>query len=168
MEKLTHWKKLENPDYLGAYAFGQGEDMIVTVRGFERRMVTGADAHREEKTVLLFDENVKPLVLNVTNAKRISKMFRTSYIEQWIGRRIQLYVDPNVKAFGEICEGVRVRPDPPREEALICFDCKRPIEAYGRTSPRALALHTQKNYGRMLCAECAERAKREAEENGGQ
>ena len=28
---LTHWKKLTNPDYLGAYAFDPGEIKIVTI-----------------------------------------------------------------------------------------------------------------------------------------
>lgn len=27
MENLTHWKKLTNPDYLGAYALQPGEDL---------------------------------------------------------------------------------------------------------------------------------------------
>ena len=32
MASKTHWKKLTNPDYLGAYALEDGEDMIVTIK----------------------------------------------------------------------------------------------------------------------------------------
>ena len=66
----THWKKLENPDYIGAYAFQPNEEKVVTIKTVKREMITGADGKREECTVVHFVENEKPLILNATNGKK--------------------------------------------------------------------------------------------------
>ena len=39
----THWKKLINPDYIGAYALDPGKDLTVQISLVRREMVTGAD-----------------------------------------------------------------------------------------------------------------------------
>ena len=38
----THWKKLSNPDYLGAYALDPGKDLIVTIQSVGEERVTGS------------------------------------------------------------------------------------------------------------------------------
>ena len=38
---LTHWKKLTNPDYLGAYAFDKGEEKTATIARVGREIVMG-------------------------------------------------------------------------------------------------------------------------------
>ena len=162
---LTHWKKLTNPDYLSACEFRPGEDMIVTVKSVVIERVTSPQGEKEDKPVVHFLESAKPLVLNKTNGKTIAKILKTQYIEQWIGRRIQLYVDNNVKAFGETVDGVRVRPFLPREEIPVCVDCGREIGAYGTRSAKAIALYTEKKYGKALCNECAKKLADKA--NGG-
>ena len=53
---LTHWKKLDNPDYIGAYAFQPGEKKTVTIDRIRREMVNGPDGKREECTVVHFRE----------------------------------------------------------------------------------------------------------------
>lgn len=168
MDNLTHWKKLENPDYLGAYAFEPDTDMILTIKSFGRQMVTGSGGKKDECTVIFFEENVKPLALNRTNCKRMEKLFKTPYLQHWIGRKAQFYVEHDVHAFGELCDAVRVRPFLPKDESFICFDCKSEIKAYGKMSPKALSLYTQKAYGRALCSECATKAKAAQENAGGE
>ena len=39
MSEKTHWKKLNNPDYLGSYAFQPGEEKTVTIKEVKREMV---------------------------------------------------------------------------------------------------------------------------------
>ena len=158
MAELTHWKKLSNPDYLGAYAFNPGQEIIATIRGVTNEVVTGTDGKKETCTVMYFVEEVKPLVLNATNSKTISKLLKTPYIEQWAGRKIQLYVEKGIKAFGDIVDAVRVRPFLPVEKELLCADCGKKIEAFGKTSAEVVAKHTLSTYGRMLCSECATKA----------
>lgn len=155
-EKLTHWKKLTNPDYLGAYALEPGQDLIVTIKSVANEVVVGADGKKETCSVMRFKENVKPLVLNATNSKTITKLLKTPYIEEWAGRKIQLYVEKNVKAFGDVVDAIRVRQFLPVEKELICAFCGKKIEGYGNSTAETVAKHTLNKYGRMLCSECAQ------------
>ena len=169
-EKLTHWKKLTNPDYLGAYALEPNQDLIVTIKSVSNELVTGPDGKQETCSVIRFFENVKPMVLNATNSKTITKLFKTPYIEEWSGRKIQLYVQPGVKAFGDIVDALRVRPFLPVEKELKCADCGAKIEGNGRSTADAIAKYTMKQYGRMLCNECGKKeheARQQASEDKG-
>lgn len=87
MEK-THWKKLENPDYLGAYALQPDQDLIVQIKSIAQENVYNPNNNKEEVcTVAHFvGENIKPMILNVTNCKTISKIYGTPYIEDWAGK----------------------------------------------------------------------------------
>lgn len=109
---LTHWKKLQNPDYLGAYSLQPGEEPIYTIRSVGLEMVSGTDGKKDECTVAHFAEKVKPMILNATNCKTITKMYGTPYIEDWVGKKIQIY-STTIKAFGEEVEALRIRPKPP-------------------------------------------------------
>lgn len=104
----THWKKLTNPDYLGAYSFEEGKDMIVTIKEVTQETITGAKGEREECVVAHFENGVKPLILNKTNMKRIEKVAESPYIEEWGGVNLQLYTE-KVPAFGTVTDAVRVR-----------------------------------------------------------
>ena len=44
----THWKKLTNPDYLGAYAFEPGEEKIGTIAAVREEGVVGMDGRTLE------------------------------------------------------------------------------------------------------------------------
>lgn len=105
----THWKRLHNPDYLGAYALDEGKDLIATIDFVKNEMVTGPDGKKEEKMVAHFQEkSVKPMIINATNAKIIQKLFGSPYIEDWAGQAIQIY-STEVKAFGDVVDALRVR-----------------------------------------------------------
>lgn len=104
----THWKKLTNPDYLGAYSFEEGKDMIVTIKEVTQETIPGAKGEKEECVVAHFENGVKPLILNKTNLKRIEKVAETPYIEDWGGVNLQLYTE-KVPAFGTVTDAVRVR-----------------------------------------------------------
>lgn len=157
METLTHWKKLMNPDYLGSYALEPGKDLIATIHTVGNEEVTGSDGKKEICSVIHFVEGVKPMILNATNNKTIAKLFKTPYIEQWSGRKIQIYTE-KVRAFGEVWDALRIRPFLPVEKELLCADCGKKIEAFGKTSADVVAKHTLNTYGRMLCSECATKA----------
>ncbi len=113
-QKLTHWKKLHNPDYLGSYAFDPEEEKIATVQSVGLEMVVGPDGKKEECIVARFREpDIKPMILNATNCKIISKMYGTPHIEKWTGRRVQIFVE-QVRAFGELVDALRIRPKEPQ------------------------------------------------------
>jgi len=154
----THWKKLTNPDYLGAYAFEPGEEKIGTIAYVREESVIGADGKKEDCTVAHFSEKeLKPLILNATNCKAITKLYESPYIEDWAGKRIVMRVQ-QVKAFGEVVDAVRIKPEIPKatfSRDIICDECGGVLTAYGKMNPAQLAAYTRKKYGKTLCADCA-------------
>jgi len=40
-KKLTHWKTLTNPDYIGAYDFQPKEERTLTIKSVANEIVTG-------------------------------------------------------------------------------------------------------------------------------
>ena len=159
----THWKKLHNPDYLGAYALEPGEDMILTIDYVAQEEITGNGGKKETGMVCHFAEKgCKPMILNATNSKTIEKIHGTPYIEEWHGKQIQIYI-ASVAAFGDTVEALRVRPFVPQQAVTYtCSDCGREIAGYGGHKAATVAQRTKETYGRPLCSDCAVRAKEEA------
>jgi len=116
-ETKTHWKQLVNPDYIGAYALPNGEDLTVTIESVAREVVTMAGGKKEECTVVRLVKN-KPFILNATNSKSIHRLYG-AYIEDWAGKRITLYAS-TTKFGGELVECLRIRPEvaKPKKQAI--------------------------------------------------
>jgi hypothetical protein len=104
----THWRKLQNPDYLGSYDFQPGEERVVTVKSVERMLVKSAEHPKgEEETVVTFVEPFKPMIMNSTNSRMLSKLADSVYIEDWPGISFKIVVK-QVKAFGDVVEALRI------------------------------------------------------------
>lgn len=108
----THWKRLINPDYIGAYSLTPGEDMIVVIQSVGCEKVTGTGGKKDECSVARL-VNQKPFILNATNSKTIAKLYGP-YIEDWAGKPIILYASTTNLA-GEPVECLRVRPVQPSQ-----------------------------------------------------
>ena len=158
----THWKKLINPDYLGAYSLDPGKDMVLTIRQVRKEMVTGADGKKEECIVCRWVEDQKPMILNVTNMKTIAKMYGP-YIEHWAGKRVQIYAS-TTKFGGDMVECLRIRKDPPEDAQIACEECGQFITPAFSMSVTQLAAYTKKKYGKNLCAECTKEKKEEKQD----
>jgi hypothetical protein len=107
----THWKQLTNPDYLGAYSLLPGQELTVEIVRVERKQVTGADGKKEECTVAILKDQ-KPMILNSTNCKTLSKIYGTPYIEEWAGKSVIIHSE-KVKAFGDVVDALRIKPTKP-------------------------------------------------------
>lgn len=121
MEQLTHWKKNFNYNYLGSYSLANGNDVILTIKETKKELVKNETGKDEECFVAYFVEKsdwIKPMILNKTNCKTISKIYKCPYIEQWQGKKIQIFID-KVKAFGEVHDALRIRPFEPKIEKPI-------------------------------------------------
>lgn len=161
MADKIHWRKLTNPNYLGAYSLMPGQEIVATIKRVANEMVIGPDGKKEECIVAYFIENdIKPMILNSTNCKTIQKIYKTPYIEEWQGRKIQLYVE-TVRAFGEMVEALRIRPSIPKitgavsSEPVMCADCGAEVSAFGKMNAAQMADYTYSKYGKSLCSECA-------------
>lgn len=161
--KKTHWKKIvSDPHYLGEADFQEGEEKILTIRHVtEAETVVSAEGKAQKAVVHFAEPGIKPLVLNVTNSKSISKVAKSPYFEDWAGVRIQLYIEQGVKAFGDVVNAVRVRPRAPRQTAPIppCAECGGEIVAAMGMDAALVVARTAKRYGVSLCATCAKKRK---------
>lgn len=113
MQNKTHWRKLYDPDYLGAYSLdkdGKYTDMVVTIKQIRQGKIKGTDG-KETEEIMADMVNQKPMVLNATNCKTIEKLYGP-HIEDWAGKKITLYV-AKVRAFGDMHECLRVRDKVP-------------------------------------------------------
>lgn len=112
---MTHWKTQFNYDYLGAYSLPDGKDIILTIRETKREQVVGATGKKEECFIAYFHENAKPMILNRTNCKTLTKLFKTPNIEEWVNKKIQIG-SVLVDAFGEKVDSLRIRQFIPKVE----------------------------------------------------
>ena len=166
MSTHTHWKSLTNPNYLGSYAFENHQDMVCTIKVVRNEVVTGEGGRKEECTVCYFVENVKPMILNKTNMKTISKVAGSPFIEDWSGHKIQIYVDPKVRFGKEITGGLRIRPNVSFGVSNIkCESCGNEIKPAGSMNAEQTAHYTRQKYGKQLCAACATKLAQEGKQN---
>ena len=150
----THWKKLTNPDYLGAYALEDGKDVVLTINHVREEVVTGTGGKKDNCVVCHFAENVKPMILNATNMKTITSLLGTPYIEDWSGKKIQIGIE-KVKYAGDLVDALRVRKFLPAVKAFKCESCGKNIMARGNMDAAGMAKYTKQKYGKALCADCA-------------
>ena len=108
---VTHWRKLTNPNFIGAHDLQPGQELTVTIESVTNEMVKHFDGKKvvEEQCIVAKIKGAKkPMVLNKTNCKIISRNFNTPYIEEWAGKSITIYA-AKVNAFGEMTEALRVK-----------------------------------------------------------
>ncbi len=86
-----------------------GGGTLMTVAGCNPHNVAKEGAEPEMKWCLEFEETEKPLVLNSINIQLCEKIFGSDDTDEWIGKRIVLYVDPTVSFQGKVVGGIRVR-----------------------------------------------------------
>ena len=150
----THWKCLKNNNYIGAYILEPGKDLIVTIKDIVKGEIVGEDGKKGEGTLVYFKELDKPMILNSTNAKAITCIYGTPYVEEWIGKQIQLY-SMKIRAFGEDLDALRIR----KWQPCICTVCNKEIKAFNNLSPEQLAIYTTSKYKKPLCSDCASNRK---------
>lgn len=153
----THWKKLTSPNYLGSWDFQPGEERTVTIKEVKQEIVQNQNG-KEECTVAHFVEDIKPLILNKTNGGMIAKVWGTPYIEDWAGKKITLKIK-KISAFGEMVDAVRVSPERPTEEKIICEACGKEILPVDGRSAEVIANATRNKYGKKLCMDCVRKEK---------
>jgi hypothetical protein len=104
---LTHWKKLTNVNYIGSEILQPNQELKLTIEKVQKEQVKTAEG-TQECIVAYFKGGQKGMIINKTNAKIITKVLDTPYIEQWAGKSIIIYA-AKVRAFGEMVEALRVK-----------------------------------------------------------
>jgi len=113
-EIKTHWRKVFLSDYLGSCDLEDGKDLKAVIKSVTIKNVKGPDGKEQDRNVASFtDAKLKPMILNATNCKLIKKFAKSVFINDWNNIPIQIYVKDDIKAFGEVTEGLRIRPTQP-------------------------------------------------------
>lgn len=160
-----------NSEYMGAEDFEPGSEPVLTIKALYNAKITLARG-KEQHDVIVFEEEtvpgcinqVRPLVVNATNRKTLRKLFKGVTAEQLVGKRIQLYLQHNIRdpSSGDMVDGIRIRPTAPSGKApapIICADCGNPIKPFGSFTVEALAKNATQKYGVPLCVECGKKRK---------
>lgn len=92
----------------------------LTIAGFTMVHLNDGD----KPAMAFLEANIKPMLVNKTNRNRLTEIFGTDDSQQMIGRRVNVYNDPNVEMGGAQVGGLRVRPlrraeQPPPVGAII-------------------------------------------------
>lgn len=113
-KKLTHWKKAFDSDYLST-ADINGDDIKAIIGYVKLEEVNSGARGKHLCNVAHFtDKALKPMILNVTNSKVVKKFAGSKFIEEWQNIPVQIYAEDNIKAFGEVTEGLRIRSQQPK------------------------------------------------------
>jgi hypothetical protein len=115
METKTHWKKAFNSEYIGSSDLEDYKDIVLTIKEVRLEQTKGTK-EKEMKNIAYFVEKMKPMILNATNCKAVRKLAGGSnFINDWNNIRVTIYVERNVKAFGEVTDALRIRSTPPAQ-----------------------------------------------------
>lgn len=120
METKTHYRKVFKSDHLGTPDLEEfteeGKELIFTIKEVIQEIGVRVAGKKIDANIAYFLEGIKPLVLNATNSKTMKLLSGgSSFVEDWKGIRVQLYIDPTVKMKGEVVGGVRIMPKSPSQ-----------------------------------------------------
>jgi hypothetical protein len=86
-----------------------GEDgVVLTIKGFKQETIKG-DEGDEQKMVMYFEENYKPMIVNRTNAQLIGIATGAKNAGEARGKEIVVYCDPTIGFGGKVTGGIRIK-----------------------------------------------------------
>ncbi len=98
----------------------------VSIAALKKVNVARDDEDPEYRWTARFNEFSKPMVLNITNLKRLAKALGDD-TDDWLGHPVELYVDSEIEFGGNIVGGLRLRGLPKK--------ATRPASKYDERNP---------------------------------
>lgn len=84
-------------------------EMEVTIAKIGQINVAREDEQPELKWAARFTELPKPMVLNSTNLQLLAKACGSEESDDWVGKKVTVYADPNVSFGGKLVGGLRIK-----------------------------------------------------------
>ena len=84
-------------------------EMEVTIIKVGQVNVAREDEQPEMKWAVRFEELKKPMVLNSTNIQLMAKACGSDESDEWLGKKVVIFADPNVSFAGKLVGGLRVK-----------------------------------------------------------
>lgn len=107
------------------------DPVIVTIQGVKQVNMAKEGEEPEYKWAIKFQEFKKPMILNSTNIHVAAKICGSTETDEWRGKEIVLYTDPNVSFAGQVVGGLRFRgQEKPPQRAPV-----RPVNAGSAATP---------------------------------
>ena len=88
-------------------------EIDVTVAKVGRQNISKEGEEAEYKWLIRFTEFTKPMVLNSTHIKRLARACKSEDTDDWIGKKVKLYVDHDVEFAGNVVGGLRIKGSAP-------------------------------------------------------
>ena len=182
LKKMTPMKGKErlgaarDSEYMGVEDIEPGTEPVVTISALYNGKITLSRGKEQHDVITFVEESVpgsikqvRPLVVNATNRKTLRKLYKVVTADTLVGKKIKLYIDPNVRnpSTGEKDGGIRIRDKIPtgadaKAVEYKCADCGKKIEGFAGYTAEQIAKINKTNYGRELCAECSKKLKEAA------
>ena len=150
--KYEHWRNLTDMSHLRAECFAPKEKKVLTIKSVYSDKVTDSNGRVEVKPVASFEEDVLPMVLNVTNCKTIESLYGTGNINEWVGKKIQVFATTTKVGTRTGVPCLRIEKVIPtsNEVKYYCSVC-------GKEISKATYEGSIKKYGKAFCSkECLE------------
>jgi len=112
MSNKTHYRRVFKSDHLSSYDLEDFEEqkkpLIFTIKEVKQEWNTKIAGKTANANICYFKEDVKPLVLNATNSKIVSKLCNSPMVEDWKDVKIQLYILRNIRFGKDNVQGIRI------------------------------------------------------------
>ena len=128
-EEKTHYRKVFKSDHLGVAdleeMIEEKKPLVFTISHVRMEQGTRVAGKKIDCNVAYFVGNVKPLVLNATNSKTMKQLTGSSFLEDWAGVSIALYIQNNIKFGNDVVDGVRISSSLPKAKYNLVPDCDK-------------------------------------------
>lgn len=114
-----------------------GNGTIATIMKLDQQDVSMENEPSDMKYVMYFKENLangenKGMVLNWTNIQLCARACGSEETQEWVGKQVELYDDPNVSFAGKLTGGIRIRPV---AQGSAPADFNDPIPGFDNSDP---------------------------------
>ena len=154
------FRKFMDKSFLGSWDVPDGADLVLTIDHVSKDEVQNEKGRERKMTLHFKEKDFKPMICNTTNAKSISKAHNSTHVEDWENKKISIY-KATISAFGSVTECLRVRDYAPKQDEFFCEECGEVITDHDRFKAKAIANNALTKFGRYLCFDCAQAAKKE-------
>ena len=159
-------------EYLGADDIENNAEPVLTIKNLYRGKVTLQRGPETKNVITFAEENVpgiigevRPLIVNATNRQALKKMYGQVTANALEGKKIQLYIEHNVRnpSKNELTDGIRIRDKKPvagkASAAPKCAECGKEIVGVSGFSAEQIVAASKQKYGKQLCMDCGQKAK---------
>ena len=126
---MTHWKAFTESAVIRFADIGTRSATVRIVR-VEAGEIIGAGAKTSKRPMIYIEGKAKPIAGNASICKAIQGMYGP-VVEDWAGKLITIYGDPDVMFGGERVGGIRVKPSIPKGKQPVMETTDEPPAVTG-------------------------------------